>query len=207
MAGWGGLKEWNLRNAVPLPERELRTVFESMRGGGVQRRCGGLKTKDGRSDPGAGVATPARKEADSSGARENQRLGAGRKAAEDAGAEPSASSPSFSMRKREDPRTDAANPENEGGGDALDLLTEAILSSSRTWTTVAASVCDTRLRRPRTARQTRSGSPSCRWEGTNFSSGAKFHRGAEVLSGFWAGVFLERVLPLPSRPTVYRTRW
>jgi hypothetical protein len=29
-AGWGGLKEWNRRNAVPLPERELRSVFESI---------------------------------------------------------------------------------------------------------------------------------------------------------------------------------
>ncbi len=26
-AGWGGLKEWNQRNVVPLPERELRSVF------------------------------------------------------------------------------------------------------------------------------------------------------------------------------------
>lgn len=30
VAGWGGLKEWNARNAVPLPERELRSVFESI---------------------------------------------------------------------------------------------------------------------------------------------------------------------------------
>jgi len=29
-AGWGGLKEWNLHNAVPLPERELRSVFASI---------------------------------------------------------------------------------------------------------------------------------------------------------------------------------
>ncbi len=29
-AGWGGLKEWNQRNPVPLPERELRAVFESI---------------------------------------------------------------------------------------------------------------------------------------------------------------------------------
>lgn len=29
-AGWGGLKEWNGRNVVPLPERELRTIFESI---------------------------------------------------------------------------------------------------------------------------------------------------------------------------------
>ncbi len=28
--GWGGLKEWNTRNEVPLPERELRSVFESI---------------------------------------------------------------------------------------------------------------------------------------------------------------------------------
>jgi hypothetical protein len=31
-AGWGGLKEWNRRNLVPLPERELRAVFESIAG-------------------------------------------------------------------------------------------------------------------------------------------------------------------------------
>lgn len=30
VAGWGGLKEWNARNASPLPERELRAVFESI---------------------------------------------------------------------------------------------------------------------------------------------------------------------------------
>jgi hypothetical protein len=29
-AGFGGLKEWNGRNALPLPERELRSVFESI---------------------------------------------------------------------------------------------------------------------------------------------------------------------------------
>lgn len=29
-AGWGGLKEWNSRNAVALPERELRSVFLSI---------------------------------------------------------------------------------------------------------------------------------------------------------------------------------
>jgi hypothetical protein len=29
-AGWGGLKEWNRFNRVPLPERELRSVFESI---------------------------------------------------------------------------------------------------------------------------------------------------------------------------------
>ena len=29
-AGWGGLKEWNRGNKVPLPERELRRVFESI---------------------------------------------------------------------------------------------------------------------------------------------------------------------------------
>lgn len=30
IAGWGGLLEWNRHNAVPLPERELRAVFESI---------------------------------------------------------------------------------------------------------------------------------------------------------------------------------
>jgi hypothetical protein len=29
-AGWGGLKEWNQRNSVPLPERELRAVFQNI---------------------------------------------------------------------------------------------------------------------------------------------------------------------------------
>jgi hypothetical protein len=29
-AGWGGLKEWNARNPMPLPERELRRVYESI---------------------------------------------------------------------------------------------------------------------------------------------------------------------------------
>lgn len=39
MGGWGGLKEWNQRNAVPLPDRELRSVFESIaKGERAQRR-------------------------------------------------------------------------------------------------------------------------------------------------------------------------
>src|SRR5207237_6761818 len=29
-AGWGGLKEWNQRNCVPRPERELRSVYQSI---------------------------------------------------------------------------------------------------------------------------------------------------------------------------------
>ncbi len=29
-AGWGGLKEWNGRNSSPLPEQELRAVFQSI---------------------------------------------------------------------------------------------------------------------------------------------------------------------------------
>jgi hypothetical protein len=29
-AAWGGLREWNRRNVIPLPERELRAVFESI---------------------------------------------------------------------------------------------------------------------------------------------------------------------------------
>jgi len=29
-AGWGGIKEWNQRNTPPLPEKELRAVFESI---------------------------------------------------------------------------------------------------------------------------------------------------------------------------------
>ena len=30
VAAWGGLEKWNQRNSVPLPERELRSVFESI---------------------------------------------------------------------------------------------------------------------------------------------------------------------------------
>lgn len=30
IGGWGGLKEWNATNSVPLPEQELRAVFESI---------------------------------------------------------------------------------------------------------------------------------------------------------------------------------
>jgi hypothetical protein len=30
LAGWGGLKEWNARNALPLAERELRAVYASI---------------------------------------------------------------------------------------------------------------------------------------------------------------------------------
>lgn len=30
VAGWGGLKEWNTKNEKPLPEAELRSVFESV---------------------------------------------------------------------------------------------------------------------------------------------------------------------------------
>lgn len=51
-AGWGGLKEWNQRNAVPLPDRELRSVFQSIarrerskreqRGWGARAEGGGL---------------------------------------------------------------------------------------------------------------------------------------------------------------------
>ncbi|MEI8230584.1 MAG: AAA family ATPase [Candidatus Peregrinibacteria bacterium] len=31
MSGWGGLKEWNKRNTPPLPEKELRSVFDSIK--------------------------------------------------------------------------------------------------------------------------------------------------------------------------------
>jgi hypothetical protein len=30
VSGWGGLKEWNARNTPPLPEKELRDIFESI---------------------------------------------------------------------------------------------------------------------------------------------------------------------------------
>lgn len=49
-AGWGGLLEWNRRNLLPLPERELRAVFESIvkrerskRGRGQGNRQGPLE--------------------------------------------------------------------------------------------------------------------------------------------------------------------
>lgn len=42
-AGWGGLKEWNRRNPVPLPERELRTVFEN-----IARRESDKRRREGR---------------------------------------------------------------------------------------------------------------------------------------------------------------
>lgn len=40
IAGWGGLLEWNRCNAVPLPERELRAVFESIARRERERRRG-----------------------------------------------------------------------------------------------------------------------------------------------------------------------
>ncbi len=46
-AGWGGLKEWNQKNAVRLPERELRSVFASIarreRTGRQREGRGGVK--------------------------------------------------------------------------------------------------------------------------------------------------------------------
>jgi len=48
MGGWGGLKEWNQRNDVPLPERELRSVFES-----IARRERGKRGRGGRKMYGA----------------------------------------------------------------------------------------------------------------------------------------------------------
>lgn len=47
IAGWGGLLDWNRRNAVPLPERELRAVFESIaRRERSKRRDGSPRTPD-----------------------------------------------------------------------------------------------------------------------------------------------------------------
>ncbi len=46
-AGWGGLKEWNQRNPVPLPEGELRSVFQS-----ITRRERAARTNGGRSKTG-----------------------------------------------------------------------------------------------------------------------------------------------------------
>ncbi len=42
-AGWGGLKEWNQKNSVPLPERELRAVHES-----IERRERAKRQLEGR---------------------------------------------------------------------------------------------------------------------------------------------------------------
>jgi len=39
VAGWGGLKEWNCRNGVPLPEPELRAVFDSIARREREKRC------------------------------------------------------------------------------------------------------------------------------------------------------------------------
>jgi hypothetical protein len=52
-AAWGGLKEWNVRNPVPLPESELRTVLESIARRERSRRRGptgsdGLADDQGR---------------------------------------------------------------------------------------------------------------------------------------------------------------
>lgn len=52
-AGWGGLKEWNLRNDGPLPERELRAVFES-----IARRERAQRRGTTSGDP-AGAAPPS----------------------------------------------------------------------------------------------------------------------------------------------------
>lgn len=40
-AGWGGLKEWNGRNRAALPERELRSVFDSISRREREQRKGG----------------------------------------------------------------------------------------------------------------------------------------------------------------------
>jgi hypothetical protein len=42
-AGWGGLKEWNQLNPVPLPERELRSVYDS-----IARRERAKRRREGR---------------------------------------------------------------------------------------------------------------------------------------------------------------
>ena len=52
-AGWGGLKEWNARNTTPLPERELRGVYESIarRERAKRQARGGLeKSPEGRGE-------------------------------------------------------------------------------------------------------------------------------------------------------------
>ena len=53
VAGWGGLKEWNGRNPVPLPQRELRSVFES-----IARRERGKKASTRRGTRGQGDDGP-----------------------------------------------------------------------------------------------------------------------------------------------------
>jgi len=52
-AGWGGLKEWNRRNTVPLPERELRSVF-----GSIARRERGKRGRVGRNTDGGQHFSP-----------------------------------------------------------------------------------------------------------------------------------------------------
>jgi hypothetical protein len=49
VAGWGGLKEWNRRNAIPLTERELQAVYDS-----IARRERSKKTRL----PGSGNSSP-----------------------------------------------------------------------------------------------------------------------------------------------------
>lgn len=44
-SGWGGLKEWNARNTPPLPEKELRDIFES-----IMKREEKNRTKENEED-------------------------------------------------------------------------------------------------------------------------------------------------------------
>jgi hypothetical protein len=46
-AGWGGLLEWNRRNASPLPQRELKAVFESIAKREGARRAAQRRTPTG----------------------------------------------------------------------------------------------------------------------------------------------------------------
>src|SRR5439155_14050011 len=59
-AGWGGLKEWNGRNAGPLPERELRSVFESIARRERMKRLRGRRSpgdaRGGSAGPGSSTA-------------------------------------------------------------------------------------------------------------------------------------------------------
>jgi hypothetical protein len=60
-AGWGGLKEWNGRNAVPLPEGELRSVFDSiLRRERATRDSAGPSASREHSHSRVPVSTPAR---------------------------------------------------------------------------------------------------------------------------------------------------
>ncbi|MCI0458578.1 MAG: hypothetical protein L0Z62_16565 [Gemmataceae bacterium] len=63
-AGWAGLKEWNTRNNVPLPEQELRHIFEGVTRQERSRRSDDRRDHDGRlGSAAATVASPSASDA------------------------------------------------------------------------------------------------------------------------------------------------